>query len=187
MPEKIFLRFYEELNDYLPLEWRKRDFNYSLSRKVSLHQILNTLGVPASEVELILVNGSSVELSHCPRPCDRISIYPVFESFDVKPVLRIRDEPLRQLRFLVDPGLQRLAFYLHMFGYDARVGSPASAVRDEAQIILTGNSALQNSGLSRVYVVRKKKPWEQLKEVLSRFDLVNAGITEEDGEPILPQ
>ena len=171
MPEEIRLRFYEELNDYLPPERRKREFKYNLEMSASVGQVLKNLGVPETEVELALVNGSSVGLSRNLKPGDRVSFYPVFESFDVKPVLRIRNKPLRQTRFLVEPPLSRLAFYLRMLGFDAPVDSRTGNAEEDRRIVLTADSELLKSGLPRVYAVRERKPGKQLKEVISRFDL----------------
>jgi uncharacterized protein len=177
MPGEIRLRFYEELNDYLPPERRKREFKFSLEMSASVGQVLENLGVPETEVELALVNGASVGLSRNLKPGDRVSLYPVFESFDVKPVLRIRNKPLRQTRFLVEPQMRRLAFYLRMLGFDAPVDSRTRNAEEDRRIVLTADSELLKSGLPRVYVVRERKPGRQLKEVLSRFDLFPCSLS----------
>lgn len=177
MSEEIHLRFYEELNDYLPPERRKREFKYSLEMLASVGQVLENLGVPDGEVELALVNGSSVGLARNLKPGDRLSLYPVFESFDVKPALRIRNKPLRITRFLVEPQLSRLAFYLRMLGFDAPVDSRTGNAEENRRIVLTADSELLKSGLPRVYVVRERKPGKQLKEVLSRFDLCPCSLS----------
>jgi uncharacterized protein len=78
---------------------------------------------------------------------------------------------LRQNRFLVEPQLRRLAFYLRMLGFDAPVDSRTGNAKEDRRIVLTADSELLKSGLPRVYVVRERKPGRQLKEVLSRFDL----------------
>jgi uncharacterized protein len=171
MSAEIFLRFYEELNDYLPPEKKKRDFACGFEGAATVGRMLERLGVPVSEVELVLVNGLSADLQHSLSPGDRVSIYPVFESFDVKPLLRIRREPLRRLRFLVDPQLSRLAFYLRRLGFEAPVESRIDAAEGARQIVLTANPEISKSGLSRVYVVRERTPGQQLKGVLSRFHL----------------
>ena len=174
MGSEIRLRFYEELNDYLTPESVKREFDYQLDGLISIGQILQNLNVPVSKVELVIVNGSSVGLTYCPSAGDRVSIYPVFESFDVKSLIRLRAEPLRVIRFTVDPGLGRLAFYLHLLGFDVLVDNPVGFQKDDRRILLTRNSTLLNSGLSHIYVIRKENPRKQLKEVLCRFNLFNS-------------
>jgi hypothetical protein len=49
--------------------------------------------------DVILVEGESVDFSYRPADGDRISAYPVFESFDIKPLVRLRPQPLRQNPF----------------------------------------------------------------------------------------
>jgi hypothetical protein len=51
----------------------------------SVRDFLESFGVPLTEVDLILVNGVSAGLDRLVRPGDRLSVYPVFESFDLGP------------------------------------------------------------------------------------------------------
>ena len=70
---------------------------------------IESVGVPHTEVELIMANGESVDLGYRVREGDRISVYPVFESFDITPLLRVRPQPLREPRFIADAQLGGLA------------------------------------------------------------------------------
>ena len=45
-------------------------------------------------------------------------VYPRFESLDIRPLQRLRPEPLREIRFIVDVHLGKLARYLRMLGFD---------------------------------------------------------------------
>jgi len=58
----VLIRFYEELNDWLPPGKRKRDFEVPLNGKETVREIIETLGVPAEQVDLLLVNGQSAAL-----------------------------------------------------------------------------------------------------------------------------
>jgi hypothetical protein len=53
----VQLRFYEELNDFLPPERRKIAFTHALTRRTSVKDLIESCGVPHTEVELILANG----------------------------------------------------------------------------------------------------------------------------------
>jgi uncharacterized protein len=173
MAAEIYLRFYEELNDHLAPDQRKREFAYPLNRGTSIRQLLQDLNVPSSEVELVLINGSSVGLSHFLKAGDRVSIYPVFESLDVKSVLKIRREPLRRTKFTAVGSLYGLASCLRSLGFDVLIESTVCVEHAEAgnSILLTTDPAMLYSGFSRIYVIQKTDPSEQLKEVLARFDL----------------
>jgi len=173
MAAEIQLRFYEELNDYLPPEQRKREFTLRLEGPFSVAQMLEMVGVPTSAVELVLVNGDSIDPAHLLSAGDRVSIYPVFESFDVKPLLRLREKPLRRLRFTIDPGLRRLAVCLRLLGFDARISSGDSPSDEAERVLLAADPALASSSFTRLYVVRETRPGAQLREVISRFNLFN--------------
>ncbi|MEE9413589.1 MAG: twitching motility protein PilT, partial [Methylococcales bacterium] len=99
------LRFYEELNDFIDPSLRKAQFDYAFNRRASVKDVIESVGVPHTEVELILVNGSSVDFSYIVQDKDFISVYPMFESFDVTQLLRLRPKPLRRIRFVVDSNL----------------------------------------------------------------------------------
>src|ERR1044072_7596315 len=53
-------RFYEELNDFLARERRGREFSVPCARAATTKHMIEALGVPRTEVELILLNGESV-------------------------------------------------------------------------------------------------------------------------------
>jgi len=85
-----WFRFYEELNDFLPSDKRYRSFTYSFSGNPSVKDAIEALGVPHVEIDLILANSSSVDFSYKLKNDDHVSVYPVFESFDISPVFRLR-------------------------------------------------------------------------------------------------
>src|SRR5512140_631680 len=101
MPEttRATFRFYEELNDFLPPERRKRDFDVGIDRARSVKDAIEAAGVPHTEVDLILVDGASVDFTCLLRGGERVAVYPMFEALDIAPVLRLRPMPLRDPRF----------------------------------------------------------------------------------------
>lgn len=111
-------RFYEELNDFLPPQRRKRDFDATCARGATTKHMIEALGVPHTEVELILVNGESVGFDRLLDDGDRVAVYPKFEAFDVSSLLRVRDAPLRVMRFVADAHMGGLAKLLRMAGFD---------------------------------------------------------------------
>src|SRR3981081_4081855 len=93
-------RFYEELNDFLPEERRKCQFAVEVDRARSVKDAIESVGVPHTEVDLILVDGRSADFAHLLRGGERVAVYPMFESLDVSPVQRLRPKPLRDPRFV---------------------------------------------------------------------------------------
>ena len=172
------LRFYEELNDFLKPGLRKQAFSHAFDRRTSIKDMIESFGVPHTEVEVILVNGKSVDFSHIVHDGDRISVYPVFESLDVSPLLRLRPEPLRHPKFVLDTNLGRLARYLRLLGFDCLYSNDfedaavAMISAGQQRTLLTRDrSLLQRKIITHGYFVRAVRPRLQVPEVLSRFDL----------------
>lgn len=95
---KATFRFYEELNDYLPEELRKAEFIHSFEQPASLQYAIKSLHIPCEEIDLILVNGLPVNFSYILKDNDRVSVYPIFETFDISSVTQVRDTPLKETR-----------------------------------------------------------------------------------------
>jgi hypothetical protein len=76
----VTLRFYAELNERLPPDRRKVDFQATLEGKQSVGDLIESLGVQPAEVDLILANGKSVDFSYSVREGDRFSVYPAFRT-----------------------------------------------------------------------------------------------------------
>jgi len=174
-------RFYAELNDFLALGRRFVTFAHPCDGLSTVKDMIESLGVPHTEVDLILVNGESVDFSRRVLSGDRVSVYPVFESIDIAPVARVRPGPLRQTRFVLDTHLGRLAAYLRMLGFDTvyRNHCPDEALarisRDEHRILLTRDvGLLKRSAITHGHWMRDTRPRLQLAEVVERFDLYNS-------------
>lgn len=171
-------RFYEELNDFLPEERRKRDFAVEIDRARSVKDAIESVGVPHPEVDLILVDGHSVDFAHLLRGGERVAVYPMFESLDITPVLRLRPLPLRDPRFVADGHLGKLARHLRMAGFDTLWDNDWEddhIVRISAlqrRTILTRDKAMLRRGdVERGYFVRAVESEAQLAEVVARMQL----------------
>ena len=175
---RAHFRFYAELNDLLPVERRMVSFAYSFQVSPSVKDAIEALGVPHTEVDLILVNGISVDFAYRLLGDDRVSVYPVFESLDIAPLLRVRPRPLRRTRFVLDTHLGRLAAYLQMLGFDTLYRNDyedeelARISSEEERILLTRDRGLlKRQAVSRGYCIRSTAVRQQLVEVVQRFDL----------------
>lgn len=178
MAAQITLRFYEELNDFLPPDRRKVAFVHPLNNGGSVKDLIESLGVPHTEVDLILVNGVSVDFQYRVRDGDRISVYPVFEALDITPLVHLRPAPLRDTRFVLDTHLGRLAAYLRLLGFDTLYRNDyddptlARISVDAHRILLTRDRRLlMHKQITHGYYVRARQPHAQLLEILARFDL----------------
>jgi uncharacterized protein with PIN domain len=171
-------RFYEELNDFLPGERRKRDFDIEVDRARSVKDAIESAGVPHTEVDLILVDGVSVDFAHVLRGGERVSVYPMFELIDISPVVRLRPRPLRDPRFVADGHLRSLARHLRMIGFDTLWDNAwdddeiVSLAAMQRRTILTRDKGMLRRGeVERGYFVRATRTEAQLAEVLRALQL----------------
>lgn len=177
-PKIAHIRFYAELNDFLPRGQRFRDILHLFEGSPGIKDVIEGLGVPHPEVDLILAGGESVGFDYRLRSGDRIAVYPVFEGLDISPVQRLRPEPLRRPRFIADCHLGKLTRRLRMLGFEVIYRNDFEDLeiirrsRQERLIILTRDrDLLKHGAVTHGYWVRSTQPAAQVREVLRRFDL----------------
>ncbi|GAA4482807.1 Mut7-C RNAse domain-containing protein [Rhodococcus olei] len=171
-------RFYEELNDFLAPTLRRRSFRHDFAGTPSVKDRIEALGVPHTEVDLVLVDGVSVGFDHLLRGGERVAVYPVFERFDLTGLTRLRPRPLREPRFVADVHLGRLASYLRLLGFDCRYRNDvddtelvAVSVAESRTVLTRDIGLLRRAAVTRGAFVHATDPRRQLREVLDRFDL----------------
>jgi uncharacterized protein with PIN domain len=174
-------RFYGELNEFLAPWRRGREFASPCARAASTKHMIEAHGVPHTEVELVLVNGESVSFDFILRDGDRVAVYPKFEALDVTPLLRVRERPLRETRFVADAHLGRLAYLLRMTGFDTLYDN---AFRDDeieriaaaqGRIVLTRDrELLKRRAISHGCYLHHLRAEEQFREVFDRLDLARS-------------
>jgi len=171
-------RFYEELNDFLAPAQRKQVIDYAFSGAPAIKDPIEALGIPHTEVDLIVINGRSVDFDRPLKDGDRVAVYPVFESFDITPLVRLRDRPLRRTAFILDVNLGKLAKRLRMLGFDAEYANSYNdrevvelSVKQNRIILTRDRRLLFHKAITHGYWVRAVDPAQQLREVLERLDL----------------
>lgn len=178
MEKQVTFRFYEELNDFLPPERRKVAFAYPFKGTPSVKDAIEASGVPHVEVDLILVNGRSVGFDYLLKGGDNISVYPVFETLEISPICHLRSKPLREVKFILDTHLGKLAKYLRLIGFDSIYRNDFDDKEiiqlslAEHRIILTRDiGILKVKSVTHGYFLRSQIPREQIQEVVRYFDL----------------
>ena len=171
-------RFYEELNDFLSPDRRKIAFDYAFKGTPSVKDTIEAIGVPHPEVDLILVDEESVGFGYLLRGGERVAVYPVFERLDIATATRLRPEPLRVPRFVLDVHLGKLARYLRLLGFDTLYerdyadADIAAISAAESRIVLTRDKGLlKRKEVIRGYWLRNTQPREQIAEVVRVLDL----------------
>ena len=175
---RAYFRFYAELNDHLPSIEQYKTLEKSFYVPGTVMDMIESFGVPHTEVELIVANGQSAGSEYLVRDGDRISVYPMFESIDIAPELRVRKEPLRNPKFVLDVHLGKLAAYLRMLGFDTLYRSCftdpelARISSEQGRILLTRDRGLlKHAAVTHGYWLRETDSRKQAAEIVRRFDL----------------
>ncbi len=175
---QVTFRFYEELNDFLSKQYRKVRFQHTVATNSSVKDAIESLGIPHTEVDLILVNANSVDFSYNLKKDDDITVYPKFESIDISSLTRLRPFPLREIKFILDVHLGKLSKYLRLLGFDTiyknNLDDPEiiDVAKNEKRIILTRDlGILKHNKVTHGYWLHSQDSKKQLKEVIQRFDL----------------
>ncbi len=103
---------------------------------------------------------------------DRISVYPVFERFNIKNVTQVRSQPLRRPKFITDAGLEELADQMNTLGLDVvchASGTQSALIHRadiEKRIILTlDRKILKKRSVIRAIALNTRKTEFQVKEI----------------------
>ncbi|MGO4203019.1 Mut7-C RNAse domain-containing protein [Rhodococcus sp. TAF43] len=170
-------RFYGELDEFLAPAQRKRSFEHAFDGTPSVKDRIESLGVPHTEVDLILVDGSPVGFDHRLAGGERVAVYPAFQSLELPGIAPLRP-PLQQPRFVLDVHLGHLARYLRLLGFDTRYRNDSdddellALSRTEDRILLTRDvGLLRRAALVHGGFLHETDSRRQLREVLDRFRL----------------
>jgi uncharacterized protein with PIN domain len=176
-PEAIF-RFYGDLNDFLPEDRRQVNLAYPLNGSVAVKHPIEAMGVPHTEVDLILANSTPVDFSYLVQDGDKVSVYPAFSRLDLGSRPRLRPALPNPPGFVADVHLGRLVTYLRLLGFDTLYPDNhddevlAEIAHQEGRVLLTRDVRLLMRGVVTYgYWLRTKAPRQQLLAVLNRFKL----------------
>jgi len=174
---QIRVHFFHELNDFIASARRDTEITYVLERKASVKDMIESFNVPHTEVDVILVNGVSVDFSYIVQAGDSIDVYPCGEDLNVTPLCRLCPQPPQPV-FIADANLGRLARYIRLLGFDCLYCNDyadevvATIASEQQRIVLTRDRVLlQRKIITYGYFVRSDIPKIQIKEVLKKFDL----------------
>ncbi|HZU47228.1 MAG TPA: Mut7-C RNAse domain-containing protein [Mycobacterium sp.] len=174
----VDVRAYAELNDFLGADARGMTLRRPFRGHQTVKDVLEAMGIPHTEVDLILVNGEPVDFAHRPTTGDRIAAYPVFEALDIGATTRLRPVPLRDPRFVVDVNLGRLARLLRVLGFDVWWSSDADdqsladiSLAQQRTLLTRDRGLLKRRAITHGLFVRADDPEEQILEVIRRLDL----------------
>ncbi|WP_190012921.1 Mut7-C RNAse domain-containing protein [Streptomyces lucensis] len=165
---EIHVEVASELAVFVPHDRRGGTRPLAVDGVSTLGHVVESLGVPLTEVGALVVDGAEVPVSHIPAHG---------ESVAVRPVVRPQRVPGAPLRFLLDVHLGTLARRLRLLGVDTAyestdIGDPALAARSAAErrvMLSRDRGLLRRRELWAGAFVYSTRPEEQLDDVLDRF------------------
>ena len=171
-------RFYGELNNFIAPERRGRATDAECARAATTKHMIEAIGVPHTEVDVVLVNGEPAGFGRLLEDGERVTIYPLFTTLDVSELARVRAPLPAEPRFVADAHLGGLARFLRMAGFDTLYdnnfmdGEIEQLSVAENRVVLTRDrELLKRRGVTHGCYVHAIRPGEQFREIVRRLRL----------------
>ena len=168
-------RFHGALRDFLKPEVADAVVDYPFDGHPSVKDAIEAQGVPHTEVDAIDVNERPVGFDYLLADGDRVSVSAHDRKRSPSALLR---PPITTMRFVVDVNLGKLARWLRLLGFDtvyetsAHDADIARLAANEDRVVLTRDRRLlRQRVITWGYWVRSDDPDEQVREVVTRFEL----------------
>lgn len=163
--------FDSNLSGLLRGGWRGPDLEYAFTGPQSAKHLIESMGIPHTEIGLLLVNGQQAETSYQVQDGDEVQV----EACETAAASTL--EP----RFILDGHLGRLASRLRMLGLDCQYQAviedsdlAAMAVSEGRILVTRDRHLLMRKTIANGYLVRSLIPKEQLREIVERYRLLPA-------------
>jgi uncharacterized protein len=178
MDKFIYIRLFADLNFFVPKRFRQRLLQMPLSGNPSVKDVIESIGVPHTEFELVLVNSHVVDLSYQVKEHDQISVYPKFFQLQNPGIDEIKMNKPKNFKFVLDVHLGKLNAMLRMLGFDCYYRNDLDddeiidiANREERIILSRDLGIFKNGKVKWGYFPRSQDPKLQLKEIIDRYGL----------------
>ncbi|HEY3108567.1 MAG TPA: Mut7-C RNAse domain-containing protein [Chloroflexota bacterium] len=176
MALRVQVRLYGDLGRFAPAG--ADELERRLAEPTTTKDLIESVGVPHTEVELILVDGEPSSLGRLVGDGERVAAFPHLYALDGQTPMPLRPALAGPPRFVLDGHLGRLAGYLRMLGVDALYRRDASddalaqmSAREGRVLLTRDRGLLKRSLVVHGYCPRSDDPERQLAEVVARFDL----------------
>ncbi len=172
---RVYIRLYGNLINLSKI--KEKNFTFEFTVSTSVKDIVESLGIPHTEVSLVLVDDKSVGWNFNPSNNSRISYYPFFYAIDISKISKVYYK-VEKLKFICDVHLGRLSKYLRMLGFDCYYKNDLSdediiqlSLREKRIILTMDRGILKNKKVTYGLLIRSKDIFEQTKEAVDRFNL----------------
>jgi uncharacterized protein len=176
--DTAYFHFDEALTFFLPRAKKNATIAHPFDWRGSVKDMIESMGVPHPEIELLMANGVSVDFDYIVESDAHIHIYASAADVDVSPKVALRPPLTVAPTFILDQHLGRLAAYLRMMGYDTLYRNDyhdeelAQVSHDDGRVLLTRDVGLLKRGIVTYgYFVRATHREKQLAEITRRYGL----------------
>lgn len=174
----VSITFDPVLDFFLPDRRQGGGLDYPLTRKASVKDIIESVGVPHTEVGRLRFNGQEIDFAFVPDGPGNLNVRGISPPFDVRSRSMLRPEPLDRVRFIADVNVLKLGRLLILLGFDV-AGSPtftddqiADMAESESRIVLTRDTTLlKRKKIVFARRIRENLPYDQVMEVVNFFGL----------------
>jgi uncharacterized protein len=174
----VTVQLHGDLDFFIRRRQERRSLNCTFAGRRSVKDLVESLGIPHVEVDIILAQSLPVDFTYTVRTGDRLDVYPLTDPPPLTNAHRLIPSFRDDARFVLDVHLRKLSRYLRLLGfdvlYDEHLGDRelADVSAGDNRILLTRDRRLlMRSGVLRGYAVRDTHPPRQVIELLDRFSL----------------
>ena len=174
----ISITFDSVLDFFLAEPHQGRNLAYPLTRSASVKDIIESLGVPHTEVGRICFNNREIDFAFVPDMPGNLHVHSIDPPFDVLTPSLLRPEPLDRIWFIADVNVLKLGRLLILLGFDVAFSSSftdeqiADLSESESRIVLTRDTTLlKRKKIMFARRIRSNLPYDQVVEVMDFFGL----------------
>ncbi len=151
---------------------------HPLARRASVKDIIESYGVPHTEVGQLFFNDHLIDFQYIPvsKGCLHVQARPV--PFSVLHSSILRPEPLTRIKFIADVNVIRLGKLLLLSGFDVSYSSGygdheiADIAETQKRIVLTRDTGLlKHKKIVFAKRIKANMPYDQLFEVIEFFGI----------------
>jgi uncharacterized protein with PIN domain len=158
--------FDSQLECFLQRDLRGKPVALAFRGRQTLKHLIESLGVPHTEVGSVKINGHPSEINTIAHDGDQVKVLPPTPAFPADP------------RFVLDTHLGKLTAHLRMLGFDCVYRNDYDDVEladiaemDDRILLSRDRRLLMRKSVLRGYCLRSLDPTQQLQEVAHRFKL----------------
>ncbi|MCP4340478.1 MAG: hypothetical protein GY799_16710 [Desulfobulbaceae bacterium] len=174
----VYFQFHNDLHMLLRKNQAGAVVTYALKRRASLKDIIESLGVPHTEVAQLLNKNRELGFDFIPVGGEEINVLPFSDVISAFTSTLLRPQLGITLKFMVDINVQKVARNLRVIGIDTtmvpeiRLVEIGKVAASQKRILVTRNrELLKCNTVIHGHLLRSENHVIQLQEVVKRYRL----------------